>query len=54
VYAVVLDTSGLGAGQKVVYGRRVVWGVAAPERFHSGVDLLFMTRPIGLDVDFYS
>jgi hypothetical protein len=54
VYAAVLDTSGLGAGQNVAYGRRVALGVAAPERFHSGVDLSFMTRRNGRGVDFCS
>ncbi len=48
------DTSGLGAGQNVMYGSRGAWGVAAPEMFHNGVDLSFMARPNGRGVDFYS
>jgi hypothetical protein len=50
----VLHTSRLGASQNVVYGRRVPLGVTTPERFHSGVDFAFLSRPNGPGVDFYS
>ena len=49
----VLDAYGLGAGQYMVYGRRVSGGVATPKWFHSGVGLSFVTRPVGRDVQSY-
>ena len=44
------DTSGLGAGQCMVYGRLVTVGIAAPEWFNHGVDLFFVDEPTGRDV----
>ena len=52
-HAAVLDTFGLGLGQYVVYGRHIAGGVATPKWFHSGVDLSFVTRPIGRDVEHF-
>ena len=52
-YAAVLDTFGLGAGQDMVYGRHVAGGVATPKWFHSGVDISFVARPTGRDVERY-
>ena len=48
-----LDTFGLGAGQYMVYGRRLAGGVAAPKWFYSGVDFSFVARPNGRDVERY-
>ena len=47
------DAFGLGAGLYTVYGRLVTGGVAAPTWFHSGVDLSFVARTTGRDVDPY-
>ena len=52
-FAAVLDTFGLGAGQYMVYGRRVAGGVATPKWFHSGVDFSFVARPTGRGVERY-
>ncbi len=38
-----LDTSGIGAGQHMLYGRRGAGGVAAPEWFHKCVVLSLPT-----------
>ena len=47
------DTSGLGVGQYMVYGRRVAGDVATPKWFHNGVDLSFVAQPTGRDVERY-
>ena len=51
--AAVFDTYGLGAGQYMVYGCLVTGGIDALEWFHRDVDLSFVARPTGRDVERY-
>ena len=44
------DTYGLGAGQYVVYGRFLTWGIVALEKFHCGAVFGFVARPFGRDI----
>ncbi len=41
----VADTLELGAGQYVMNGRFVSWGITASEGFYRGAGLLFESRP---------